>query len=386
MKSIKWVNKPNPNNPTLKTNNYMMVATLDKRDNEIQDVFNEANKIGSKYIVPMAREKKGKLVTHTWDLEGMYSLRVRLEQATISDAELIVLFKELIDSLNRVTHIPVQYVDFDIDRVFITSEGTIAIMLWGVDGKVENGNIISLFQSILDKAEPTDFTDSVTFKTLKDRIPNNRDEYKTFVNTIYGSYKKLIDKISTSETSESSIEPVKEEKEKEVEKPKPRKKGMATPKSVSVPVEKANPLFTSSLPQVNVAQDEDKTTLNTSLETAEISQEEDKTAMLDNDFNVEEEFYKLVREQTGETFELNEGENTLGRSPSADITIKNNKTISGKHMSIIVEDERLYLKDLNSSNGTFIENQKIQGGVRVTIGEKDNFTISDEIFYIKKGS
>lgn len=91
--------------------------------------------------------------------------------------------------------------------------------------------------------------------------------------------------------------------------------------------------------------------------------------------------YKLVAvagKIRGQEFILNSGENTLGRDDSCDHTI----TIDGvskKHMSISVTDDVAYLKDLGSSNGTFVNGKIVK---RATIKNGDKIALPDVIFQV----
>jgi pSer/pThr/pTyr-binding forkhead associated (FHA) protein len=55
----------------------------------------------------------------------------------------------------------------------------------------------------------------------------------------------------------------------------------------------------------------------------------------------------------GAAFPLKEGQNLLGRE-SGDITFPGDGFISGRHAMLEVRQDRLFVKDLNSSNGTFV--------------------------------
>ena len=71
----------------------------------------------------------------------------------------------------------------------------------------------------------------------------------------------------------------------------------------------------------------------------------------------------------------------IGRSNSCNIVLPLSN-VSGFHVQILMNDlGELFLIDQNSTNGTFVNNQKIQSGVPTKITEKDNVTLSksDEI-------
>jgi hypothetical protein len=62
-------------------------------------------------------------------------------------------------------------------------------------------------------------------------------------------------------------------------------------------------------------------------------------------------------DQKGEDFRLRDGQNTLGTSLDAEILVTDN-TVSGKHASIRYKDGKFFLTDLDSSNGTYLNDAK----------------------------
>lgn len=68
----------------------------------------------------------------------------------------------------------------------------------------------------------------------------------------------------------------------------------------------------------------------------------------------------LLRKKTGETARVEKDQFKLGRSEQrADFCIRNNRGISNIHAAIIRENNRYYLKDNHSTNGTYVEGEKI---------------------------
>ncbi len=54
----------------------------------------------------------------------------------------------------------------------------------------------------------------------------------------------------------------------------------------------------------------------------------------------------------------------IGRDSGNDLAL-NDSTISGKHAKIFLENGNLFIEDLKSLNGTFVNGQKVQGRVRI---------------------
>jgi len=75
---------------------------------------------------------------------------------------------------------------------------------------------------------------------------------------------------------------------------------------------------------------------------------------------------------------------TLGRDPESDIYLPSSMA-SRDHARIFVKDGKVYIEDLNSSNGTFVRNEKIQLPEPIT--EEDPVKLGDvylRVTYEKK--
>lgn len=83
--------------------------------------------------------------------------------------------------------------------------------------------------------------------------------------------------------------------------------------------------------------------------------------------------------------ELKLGTNKLGRAPENDFQIVH-PTISGRHCEIVFMDGALEVRDLDSTNGTFINGQRIQQATlrpdqTLRLGSVD-FELSGELFHV----
>jgi len=81
----------------------------------------------------------------------------------------------------------------------------------------------------------------------------------------------------------------------------------------------------------------------------------------------------LVGPNKGKSIPLEDGHNTIGRSPGSDVTLASSK-VSKQHCSVIVMEDSVLLQDLNSSNGTFVNGSRVMErplkvGDRVSVGE-----------------
>lgn len=64
-------------------------------------------------------------------------------------------------------------------------------------------------------------------------------------------------------------------------------------------------------------------------------------------------FVALSGEQRGEDFRIHDGQNVIGSAPDADIQLRDT-AVSSKHASLRYKDQKFFLTDLDSSNGTFV--------------------------------
>jgi sigma-B regulation protein RsbU (phosphoserine phosphatase) len=67
-------------------------------------------------------------------------------------------------------------------------------------------------------------------------------------------------------------------------------------------------------------------------------------------------------------FELTPGEKTLGRRPTNDYQL-NHETVSGNHVSLDVAEDRITIRDLKSTNGTYVNGQQIFDPVDLKHGD-----------------
>jgi len=81
--------------------------------------------------------------------------------------------------------------------------------------------------------------------------------------------------------------------------------------------------------------------------------------------------YRLVVRQgpiPGQIFELNRNEISIGRDIANDFVI-NDAEVSRKHAKLTLEGDRYKIEDLNTTNGTYIDGQRLIGPHVLAIGE-----------------
>jgi PAS domain S-box-containing protein len=78
----------------------------------------------------------------------------------------------------------------------------------------------------------------------------------------------------------------------------------------------------------------------------------------------------------GHAFDIKEKTTVLGRSPECDILI-NETSVSRKHAQISEKGQTLYIEDLNSQNGTWVNGHPINSGFQVSIKEGDTLALGN---------
>lgn len=90
----------------------------------------------------------------------------------------------------------------------------------------------------------------------------------------------------------------------------------------------------------------------------------------------------LINKKTGEIFELL-GECVIGRESGIDITL-NNKTVSSRHAKLTAKEGFLIAEDLGSTNGSYINENRILQGLRAVAVPGDILKFSNEEFILER--
>ena len=93
----------------------------------------------------------------------------------------------------------------------------------------------------------------------------------------------------------------------------------------------------------------------------------------------------LVSEESEkDSIVIDKTEFVIGKNPyKVDAVISKSANVSREHCKIIFSDNTYYITDNNSTNGTFVNGNKIAKGQIVPINEGDNITIAD-VEYVAK--
>jgi len=70
----------------------------------------------------------------------------------------------------------------------------------------------------------------------------------------------------------------------------------------------------------------------------------------------------------GRSFEVDEETVFVGRAPDNEIPVKD-KSVSRKHLKIVKRDEKYYVTDLGSKNGTFVDGKRVTSGNEYQVRE-----------------
>jgi FHA domain len=93
-------------------------------------------------------------------------------------------------------------------------------------------------------------------------------------------------------------------------------------------------------------------------------------------------FVALTGEQTGEDFRIRDGQNIIGSAPDADIVL-HAPAISGKHASLRYKDQKFTITDLDSTNGTFL-NDRADAIAREELKDNDIIRIGEVTLKFKQ--
>ncbi|MEO5970050.1 MAG: GGDEF domain-containing protein [Bdellovibrionia bacterium] len=81
----------------------------------------------------------------------------------------------------------------------------------------------------------------------------------------------------------------------------------------------------------------------------------------------------------GSRFFLTQAEMIIGRDPAAEISVAD-QSISRKHAKITKADGKVILTDLGSSNGTYVNDKKVDSGQSVSLAKEDMVKVGNSIF------
>lgn len=93
-------------------------------------------------------------------------------------------------------------------------------------------------------------------------------------------------------------------------------------------------------------------------------------------------FVALSGPQKGEDFRIREGPNTIGSASDADVVL-HDAAISGKHASLRYKDEKFTITDLDSTNGTYL-NDRPDPIAREELKDNDIIRVGEVVLKFKR--
>ena len=91
----------------------------------------------------------------------------------------------------------------------------------------------------------------------------------------------------------------------------------------------------------------------------------------------------LIHIKDGERRAVSSDIFSIGKSNSTDYCVVGNTAVSRKHATILKRDDEFYLIDCKSTNGTFLNETRLQEGEEALLTDGDKITLADEEFEIE---
>ena len=92
----------------------------------------------------------------------------------------------------------------------------------------------------------------------------------------------------------------------------------------------------------------------------------------------------VMRMRTEEEFRIDKDEFLMGKERvRVDYCITSNPAVSRTHAKMIKRNGKLYIVDLNATNGTYVNGEKIPAGKEIPLEVGDRFRLADEEFQVR---
>lgn len=111
-----------------------------------------------------------------------------------------------------------------------------------------------------------------------------------------------------------------------------------------------------------------------------VEDDDDATSLLDSNKTIQS-FPYLIRKSNYDRIDINKPAFRIGKERSyVDYFIQNNNAVSRIHADIISRNGEFYIKDNNSTNGTFVNGNRVQAETETQIFDGDALTFANEDF------
>ena len=105
--------------------------------------------------------------------------------------------------------------------------------------------------------------------------------------------------------------------------------------------------------------------------------DDNPTVLIDSESEVKAR-YVVRRLLTGEEVEVTKDEFVIGKGSMADYIVTGNPTISRKHAKIVIEGRVCWIRDMRSTNSSFMDNQIMEDPALLMDGSR--FKLAEEEF------
>jgi pSer/pThr/pTyr-binding forkhead associated (FHA) protein len=105
--------------------------------------------------------------------------------------------------------------------------------------------------------------------------------------------------------------------------------------------------------------------------------DDNPTVLLDSKSDVRHHYY-VRRLSTGEEVEVTKNDFVIGKGSMADYIITGNPTISRQHAKIVIEEKVCWIRDMRSTNSSFIDDQIMEDPALLMDGSR--FRLAEEEF------
>ena len=176
---------------------------------------------------------------------------------------------------------------------------------------------------------------------------------------------------------------------KDNENPKPKKEKSKKPKIMNGKIEKAKkdhqkdqekldmktPAVKTKTQDMDHFNKEDKVRIKSNSEKTEILAEPSKERKVK---------FSLINKATGEVIEVRRSVFRIGKDKDFnDYVVEDNKTVSRKHIELISKNSKVYIKDLHSTNGTFIDGFRLPSDTELELKNGQKVVLSNEEFRVE---
>jgi hypothetical protein len=126
--------------------------------------------------------------------------------------------------------------------------------------------------------------------------------------------------------------------------------------------------------------DDDDTVVLGSDDTVLLGNDEEATTLLMEPVH---EPIMLISAKTQECIKINAESYSIGKGAANDYCIQGNSAVSRRHALVIRREENYYIKDVGSTNGTFLNGRRLLPDEETLLAADDEVKLADEIFTVE---